>query len=97
MHPFTYVAPSSIDEAVSVLGQHGEKAARLPVAPTFGADPRRQVSTWDAVVDVKNIPELLQITHDSSGLEFGAGVACCELYENAGIAAEYPGSSMQRH
>ena len=91
MHPFTYVAPSSIDEAVSVLGQHGEKARPLAGGTDVLVQIRGGRYQLDAVVDVKNIPELLQITHDSSGLEFGAGVACCELYENAGIAAEYPG------
>ena len=91
MHPFTYVAPSSIDEAVSVLGQHGEKARPLAGGTDVLVQIRGGRYQLDAIVDVKNIPELLQIKHDSSGLEFGAGVACCELYENAGIAAEYPG------
>ena len=91
MHPFTYVAPSSIDEAVSVLGQHGEKARPLAGGTDVLVQIRGGRYQLDAVVDVKNIPELLQIKHDASGLEFGAGVACCELYENAGIAAEYPG------
>ena len=91
MHPFTYVAPSSIDEAVSVLGQHGEKARPLAGGTDVLVQIRGGRFQLDAIVDVKNIPELLQIKHDSSGLEFGAGVACCELYENAGIAAEYPG------
>ena len=91
MHPFTYVAPSSIDEAVSVLGQHGEKARPLAGGTDVLVQIRGGRFQLDAIVDVKNIPELLQIKHDSSGLEFGAGVACCELYENAGIAAEFPG------
>ena len=84
MHPFTYVAPSSIDEAVSVLGQHADKARPLAGGTDVLVQIRGGRYQLDAIVDIKNIPELMQIKHDSNGLEFGAGVACCDLYEDSG-------------
>ena len=91
MHPFTYVAPSSVDEAISVLNEHGDKARPLAGGTDILVQIRGGRYQLDAIVDVKSIPELVQVTHDSNGLEIGGGAACCQLYEDAGICAEYPG------
>jgi carbon-monoxide dehydrogenase medium subunit len=43
------------------------------------------------VVDIKNIPELMNLTIGKNGLSIGAGVPCYQVYENSEIADEYPG------
>ena len=91
MHPFEYVAPTSVDEAVAVLSQHGGRARAIAGGTDILVQLRGGRYELDAIVDVKNIPELVQVRHDSSGLEFGAAAPCYALYEDAGISTEYPG------
>ncbi len=91
MHPFEYVAPTSVEGAVKVLGEHGERARPIAGGTDVLVQLRGGRYELDAIVDVKNIPELMQIRNDSDGLEFGAAVACYQLYEDPGISAEYPG------
>ncbi len=52
---------------------------------------RANVWELDAVVDIKNIPELMNLSVGSDGLSIGAGVPCYEVYENSEIVADYPG------
>lgn len=91
MHPFAYVTPKSIDEAVATLNKHGERARPLAGGTDVLVQARAGRFDLDAIVDVKTIPELVSIKHDSNGLEIGAAVPCYKLYENAEVSAEYPG------
>jgi carbon-monoxide dehydrogenase medium subunit len=52
---------------------------------------RANVWELDAVVDIKNIPELMTLSVNGDGLSIGASVPCYQVYENSDIAAEYPG------
>ena len=91
MHPFAYVAPTTVEEAVSVLDKHGEKARPIAGGTDLLVQARGGRFDLDAVVDIKKIPELVAIKNDASGLEFGAAVPCYQLYENKELSAEYPG------
>lgn len=91
MHPFAYVAPKTVEEAVSVLEKHGDKARALAGGTDLLVQVRSGRYDLDAIVDVKNIPELIAIKNDANGLEFGAAVPCYQLYENAELSAQYPG------
>lgn len=91
MHPFAYVAPKTVDEAVAVLEKHGERARPIAGGTDLLVQARGNKWDLDAVVDIKKIPELVAIKNDGSGLEFGAAVPCYQLYENAELSAEYPG------
>lgn len=91
MHPFAYVAPTTVDEAVAVLEKHGERARPIAGGTDLLVQVRGGRFDLDAVVDVKKIPELVGIKNDDSGLEFGAAVPCYQLYENAELSAQYPG------
>src|SRR5262249_54228458 len=45
----------------------------------------------DLVVDVKHIPELMELSYQpNQGLRLGASVPCYRIYENAEISAAYP-------
>jgi len=90
LHPFAYVAPSTIDEAVAVLDKHGDRARPLAGGTDLLVKARANVWELDAVVDIKNIPELMTLTIGNDGLSIGAGVPCYQVYENQEVAADYP-------
>jgi len=92
LQAFDYAAVRSVDEAVSLLAQHGDQARPLAggtdiiVAVREG---RRQVAM---LVDIKGIPEVNQLSYDTAqGLTLGAAVPCYRIYEHQEIAATYPG------
>jgi carbon-monoxide dehydrogenase medium subunit len=91
LHPFAYVAPKTVDEAVAVLDKHGDRARPIAGGTDLLVQVRGGRFDLDAVVDIKKIPELVAIKNGRSGLEFGAGVPCYQLYENKELSAEYPG------
>ena len=91
MHPFAYVAPNTVEEAVAVLSEHGDRARPLAGGTDLLVKARANVWELDAVVDVKNIPELMNLTVGKNGLSIGAGVPCYQVYENDQVADEYPG------
>ena len=91
MHPFAYVAPSTVAEAVAELNKHGDRARPLAGGTDLLVKARANVWELDAVVDIKNIPELMTLTINGSGLSIGAGVPCYQVYDNSEVAAHYPG------
>ncbi len=91
MHPFAYVAPSTVAEAVAVLSEHGDRARPLAGGTDLLVKARANVWELDAVVDIKNIPELMKLSVNGDGLSIGAGVPCYQVYDNAEVAAQYPG------
>ena len=91
MHPFAYVAPKTVSEAVSVLSEHGDRARPLAGGTDLLVKARANVWELDAVVDVKNIPELMSLSINGAGLSIGAGVPCCQVYEHKDIQEQYPG------
>ena len=91
MHPFAYVAPKTVSEAVSVLSEHGDRARPLAGGTDLLVKARANVWDLDAVVDIKNIPELMSLSINGTGLSIGAGVPCCQVYEHKDIQEQYPG------
>jgi carbon-monoxide dehydrogenase medium subunit len=92
LHPFAYEAPTSIDDAVAVLDKHGDRAR--PIAGGTDVLVQARANRWDldAIVDVKNIPELTDISHYPDGsVAIGAATACYEIYEDETIRANFPG------
>ena len=92
MHPFAYEAPGSIEEAVAVLDKHGDRAR--PIAGGTDVLVQARANRWDldAIVDVKNIPELTQISHYPDGsVSIGAAVPCYQIYEDQKIRDSFPG------
>ncbi|MDE3258994.1 MAG: xanthine dehydrogenase family protein subunit M [Gemmatimonadota bacterium] len=91
MYAFDYVAPQSVDEAVAVLSENGSDARMLAGGSDIIAqlkEGRRQVKV---LVDVKKIPAANELAFDArQGLTIGAGVSCCDIYENEHVASNYP-------
>ena len=92
MNDFEYVAPSSIQEAVSVLARHGDRARVLAGGTDIVVQLREGLHEADVVVDVKKIPELTELTFIArSGLRLGAAVPCYRIYRESRVYQAYPG------
>jgi len=86
-----YASPHSVREAVDLLAERGDDARMLAGGTDIlvllrGGLPAK------LVVDVKDIPELNEITYDpTAGLTLGAAVPCYRVYGNAAVSNAYPG------
>ena len=59
-----YEAPHSVREAVDLLNEAGDSARPLAGGTDLLVQLRARAYDLDAVVDVKNIPELNELTYD---------------------------------
>ncbi len=91
MEAFDFVAPKSIDEAVSILNENGDRARMIAGGTDILVMMRAGRRLADVVVDTKEIPELNEMTYTAAGLTLGAAVPCYLIYEDAAISAAYPG------
>ena len=92
MEAFDFVAAKSIDEAVSILNEHGDRARIIAGGTDILVMMRAGRRLADVVIDVKDIPELSQMNYSAgSGLSLGAAVPCYRIYQDAAISATYPG------
>ncbi len=91
MQAFDYARVQSVGEAVDLLRQ--ESQARVLAGGTdLIVGLREQRVHTPLVVDVKAIPELRELAFDSTdGLHIGAAVPCHRIYNDATLAAAYPG------
>jgi xanthine dehydrogenase FAD-binding subunit len=87
---FDYAAPTSLAEATKLLaGAHG--TARILAGGTdLIVQLREHLKEADLVVDVKKIPELMELKLSAEGLRLGAAVPCYQLYDNPDICRKYP-------
>lgn len=89
MRDFEYEAPTSVAEAVKILGKH--KGAARPLAG--GTDLIDQVRVGrlapDVIVDVKKLPELNVLEVSQGGLRLGAAVPCYKIYGDSAIREHY--------
>lgn len=92
MKDFQYAAAATVDEAVSLLAARGDGAKVLTGGTDLIVQLREGLREADLVVDVKRIPELMELRFSStSGLHVGAAVPCYKLYDDPQIVAAYPG------
>ncbi len=92
MEAFDFVAAKSIDEAVSILNEHGDRARIIAGGTDIIVMMRAGRRLADVVIDVKDIPELSQMNYSAGGgLSLGAAVPCYQIYQDAAISAAYPG------
>jgi carbon-monoxide dehydrogenase medium subunit len=80
MHPFTYQRPSTLDEAVRLLDEHGP-AARIIAGGTDLMLGLRDYSTQpDVVVDLKRVPELEPAIRQLDGrLSISSGTVMADI------------------
>jgi carbon-monoxide dehydrogenase medium subunit len=92
LQAFDYASARTVTEAVSLLAQHGERARILAGGTDIIVQVREGRRSVDLLLDIKEIPEVNQLSYDPvKGLCIGAAVPCYKIYQNAEIAAAYPG------
>lgn len=92
MRGFEFRQPATLAEAIALLAEGSGRARVLAGGTDLIVRLRYGLLEADMVVDIKRIPEMNALRYDQqAGLALGAGVPCCAIYEDAEIAAAYPG------
>src|SRR2546425_12490225 len=93
MQPFEYANPTTVQEAVGLLGARWGEADVLASGTDLISLMKEYIHTPKRVVNIKNIKELGGIQHSKAGLRIGATVTLDALLENAEIRKNYPSLS----
>ena len=92
MKEIDYAVPRSVDEAVAILKEKGDRARVLAGGTDLIIQIREYQRDADFLVDIKAIPQTMELTFDSkAGLTLGAAVPCYRIYEDTTIRKTYPG------
>ncbi len=91
MRAIQYAAPSTVEDAVSILAEHGSDARMLAGGTDLIVQVREDARDTEVFVDAKHIPELMDVSVNSDGsTTLGAAVPCHQLYNDAQFTAAYP-------
>ena len=90
MPAIRYEAPTSIPEAIRLM-QADPAASVMAGGTDLLVQFRAGVKRPSAFIDIKRIPDLVQLSIDSNGLRLGAAVSAAELGENAELIRLWPG------
>lgn len=89
--PFTYLRPTSIDEAVALLAEHGAEAAALAGGTDLVPRMKQLVSRPKYVVDIRRIGVLQESAESpDGGLRIGAGNSLTRIAESPTVKEKYP-------
>lgn len=97
MQPFEYANPSTVKEAVGLLGSQWGEADVLAGGTDLISLMKEYIATPKRVVNIKNIKELGGISNSKAGLRIGAAVTLDELLENAEIRKNFPALMQAAH
>lgn len=90
MQAFDFVSARSVDEVVAALAAGGERARPLSGGTDLLTQLKEGRRAYDTVVDLKRIPELMEIRIGADGLWLGASVPCYLINKSADIQKMYP-------
>jgi 4-hydroxybenzoyl-CoA reductase subunit beta len=91
---FTYLTPGSLEEAVRLRSENGSEAAFMAGGTDLLVNIKQRVTTPRFIIGIRRLPELQEISTDSSGwLTIGAAVTLNRLEHDPGISAAYPALS----
>jgi len=90
MQPFEYANPTSLNDALKLLGSEWGQADVLAGGTDQISLMKEMLHTPKRVVNIKNIKELGTIRRSGQGLHIGATVTFDELASNKEVNAEFP-------
>jgi len=93
LRAFEYHAPASLDEAISLLQQHGESARPLAGGTDLVVQMKESATKFPLpshLVSLLQVPEIRGIEFsDSQGLRIGAGATMTEVAESPAVRERY--------
>lgn len=90
MEAFEYVAPRSLAEALTALG-NGKRSLMLAGGTDVIIQLREGRKHCDQVIDLKHIPEMMAMAFTADGsLEIGAAVPLAQIYEDQLVRLKLP-------
>ena len=94
MGAYAYAAPTTVADALALLGEHASQGKRAQVL-AGGTDLLVQMRTTDrsprTIVDIKHIAETNSLDIGADETFIGASIASAVLNENADLKAMFPG------
>lgn len=91
---FSYAAPESLNEALSLLAQHAAASERVQVL-AGGTDMLVQLQSIDrdprAILDIKHLPETNALDLGAEWITIGSAIPSAVLNEHAELKALFPG------
>ena len=91
MQAVKYARAESVEEAVRLLQEGGDGARPLAGGTDVIVQARERTRDIDLFVDIKHIPEVVDIRHGADGsLTIGAATPCYQIYGDATIADRFP-------
>lgn len=92
MPNFEYTVARTAEDAISLLNEQSVVARPLAGGTDILGQLRSGRRQVQRLVDIKSIPEVSLLSFDPhQGLLLGAGVPCCQIYENELVSLRYPG------
>ncbi|MFZ1096218.1 MAG: FAD binding domain-containing protein [Xanthobacteraceae bacterium] len=88
--PFDYIRPDTVDEALSILAEHGEDARILAGGQTLIAMLNLRVVEAPVLIDITRIRELDAIREVDGTVEIGATVTQNRLLQLRSLAEKLP-------
>ncbi|MEX2134722.1 MAG: xanthine dehydrogenase family protein subunit M [Acidimicrobiia bacterium] len=83
---FRYFAPRTVDEALALLSEHGERAKILAGGQSLLAAMKLRLASPEVLIDLGQIRDLDYIRRTSSGLSVGAMTPYVKLLRSALVA-----------
>lgn len=90
IRPFEYHAPRTLDEALSLLDQHGEDARPLAGGTDLVPGMREGRVKPGHVINIKRIGGLRRLEANGEGLYIGALVSISQLMRSPAVRENYP-------
>ncbi|MEM6803185.1 MAG: xanthine dehydrogenase family protein subunit M [Bacteroidota bacterium] len=88
--PFDYYAPTTLDEAISLLQELGDEAKILAGGHSLLPMMKLRFASPEQLIDINNIPGLSYIKEEDGFLKIGALTKEAELEHSDLIPAKYP-------
>jgi carbon-monoxide dehydrogenase medium subunit len=87
---FDYVAPGSLDEALTLLAQHGDEAKVLAGGQSLIPLMKLRLAAPSLLIDIGRIPAMTGLSGDSTTLRIGARTRHADIEADASLATRCP-------